>query len=205
MRPGANGSATAVPPGVLWKMIDAFHDGVALADDGGMLVLANGRLEEMFGYARGELTGQPVERLIPADRQASHRHHLAAYSRAPRVRPMGTGAQLTGLRQDGSTFPAEISLSPVHTAMGRFVLTVVRDVSPADDPGDLAGHATRPDPRGEELLGSITAALYHVGLSLQLATRLPHHTARQRIQEALDAIDDTITEIRAAAFVDRDR
>jgi len=146
--------ASAVSASLLWKMIDAVSDGVALADGGGTLVLANQRLEEMFGYRPGELTGQPVERLIPADLQASHRGHQAAYARAPSVRPMGSGAALPGLRKDGSTFAAEVSLSPLLTARGRFALAVVRDMT-------TAGPPVR---RGQELLGAVVTALYGIGL-----------------------------------------
>ena len=195
--PGPGGPAarfaTAVTLGVLRKMIDAVGDGVALTDDGGTLVLANRPLEEMFGYLPAELTGQPVERLIPAHLQASHRGHLAAYSRAPRVRPMGTGAPLTGLRKDGTTFPAEISLSPLPTAQGRFALAVVRDATAAAQQAH----------RSRELLDTVITALYHIGLSLQAAVDLPGDTARPRIEAALDALDDTISHIRAAAFTDR--
>ena len=52
--------------GVLWNVIEAFSDGVALADGEGTLVLASRRLEEMFGYPPTELTGQSLEHLIPA-------------------------------------------------------------------------------------------------------------------------------------------
>jgi len=121
--------AAAVTQGLLWKMIDAFDDGVALADGDGTLVLANRRLGEMFGYPYTELAGYPVERLIPAHLQLAHRGHLAAYGKAPRIRPMGAGARLTGLRKDGTTFPVEISLRPVPTATGRFTLAVVRDIT----------------------------------------------------------------------------
>jgi anti-anti-sigma factor len=146
--------ASAVSASLLWRMIDAVSDGVALADGGGTLVLANQRLEEMFGYRPGELTGQPVERLIPADLQASHRGHQVAYARAPSVRPMGSGAALTGLRKDGSTFAAEVSLSPLLTARGRFALAVVRDMT-------TAGPPVR---RSAELLGAVVTALYGIGL-----------------------------------------
>ncbi len=162
VRPAA-GSTAAITEGVLWKMIDAIGDGVALTDDGGTLVLANRPLEEMFGYLPGELTGQPVERLIPAHLQASHRSHLAAYAHAPKVRPMGAGAPLTGMRKDGSTFPAEISLRPLPTAHGRFALAVVRDLTAVS----LQGH------RSQELLDRVVTALYHVGLSLKDVGDLP--------------------------------
>ena len=98
-RPGPPGSSI---PGVLWNMIEAFNDGVALADGEGTLVLASWRLEKIFGYERTELTGQRLDRLIPAHLQAA------------RARPVGTGVLLTGLRKDGTTFPVEISLSPVQ-------------------------------------------------------------------------------------------
>jgi anti-anti-sigma factor len=194
---GPAAGAAAVTQGLLWKMIDAFDDGVALADGDGTLVLANRRLEEMFGYPYTELAGYPVERLIPAHLQLAHRDHLAAYRKAPRIRPMGTGARLTGLRKDGTTFPAEISLRPVPTATGRFTLAVVRDIT-ADR--RLAGQ--RAQPIGE-LLDRIVAALYQVGVDLQAAVDLPPATATDRIEEVLGALNDLISEIRDTALADQ--
>ena len=103
----------AVTSAELWSLVDALQDGVALADGDGALALASRRLEEMFGYEHGELLGQAVERLIPADLQAAHRSHRATYAKAPRTRPMAD--RLVGLRKDATTFPVEISLSPVTT------------------------------------------------------------------------------------------
>ena len=83
--------AAAITPAVVWGPVDALQDGVALTDGGGTLALANPRLEDMFGYARGKLTGRPVESLIPGELQAAHRGHRAGYAQAPRARPMGAG------------------------------------------------------------------------------------------------------------------
>jgi len=193
-RDQAAGSGPSVTLSVLWKMIDAVSDGVALTDGSGTLVLANRQLETMFGYLPAELTGQPVERLIPGHLQASHRGHLSAYSRAPKVRPMGTGAPLTGLRKDGSTFPAEISLSPLPGADARLALAVVKDVT---------AEATQAR-RHQEFLDTVVTTLYHVGLSLHSAVDEPADMARLRIQGALDALDETISLLRAGAFAGRD-
>jgi anti-anti-sigma factor len=189
--------AAAVTQGLLWKMIDAFDDGVALADGDGTLVLANRRLEEMFGYPSTELTGYPVERLIPAHLQRAGRDHLAAYAMAPRVRPMGAGARLTVLRKDGTTFPAQVSLRPVPTATGHFTLVVVRDVT-ADR--RLAGQQAQPV---QELPDRIVTALYQAGIGLQTAAELPRDTGTQRIEEALGTLNDLIGEIRDTEFEDR--
>lgn len=195
---GPPAGAAGVTQGLLWRMIDAFDDGVALADGDGTLVLANRRLEEMFGYQYTELAGCPVGRLIPAHLQVAHRDHLAAYKKAPRIRPMGgAGARLTGLRKDGTTFPAEISLRPVPTASGRFTLAVVREMT-ADR--QLAAQQAE---RSRELFDRVVTVLYQVGVSLQNAVDLARGTANQRIEEALGALNDLISEIRDAAFADR--
>jgi len=137
-----------------------------------------------------------VEHLIPAHLQRAHRDHLAAYGKAPRIRPMGAGARLTGLRKDGTTFPVEISLRPVPTATGRFTLAVVRDIT-ADR--RLADQRAQPV---QELLDRIVTALYQVGMGLQTAADLPRDTATQRIEEALGTLNDLIGEIRDTAFAD---
>ena len=199
--PLADGNRAAVTPAVVWKLIDAFQDGVALTDSGGAIVLANTRLEQMFGYQHAELLGQPVELLLPVDLEAAHRSHAPA----PRARVRDAGARLVGLRKDGTTFPAEISLSPVTTAAGLFALTVIRDVTETRRAGELAdlaaaAVAAEPAHRGRELLDTAITSLSHVGLSLQAAIDLPAELIRQRITEALGHLDDTIREIRTTAF-----
>jgi len=73
--------------------VDALQGGVALADNRGVLALANLRPEEMFGYQHAELIGCPVEVLVPADLHAAHRRHQARYACAPAARPIGAGAR----------------------------------------------------------------------------------------------------------------
>ncbi len=56
----------------------------------------------------------------------------------PGTRLMSDRARLVGMRQDGTTFPAQISLSPVPTAAGQFTLAVIRDVTETPRLEDLA-------------------------------------------------------------------
>ena len=198
----------AVTSAELGSLVDALQDGVALADGDGVLVLASRRLEEMFGYEHGELLGQTVERLIPAGLQAAHRSHRATYAVAPRTRPMAD--RLVGLRKDATTFPVEISLSPVTTAAGHFVFAVIRDVTAArrlEDLIDLARSAVAAEQAhgGPELLDAIITRLFQLGLSLQAAIDLPADMVGQCAEEALGHLDETIREIRDTAFTTPDQ
>jgi len=83
----------------------------------------------MFGYARGELIGRPVEVLIPPRVRDAHVVHRAGYMSAPRVRSMGRGLDLAGVKKDGTEFPVEVSLSFVETDDGIRAIAFVTDIS----------------------------------------------------------------------------
>ena len=199
-------AAGAITPAVLWQLIDALGDGLVLTGEDGRIALVNRRCAEMFGYRREELIGLPVDALVPPDVQAAHRGYRAGYSRDPRSRPMGNRARLAGLRKNGATFPAEISLSPVPTATATFVLAVVRDATQArrrDDLADLArGTAAGRSPLAKDLLDRVVHRLFQVGLGLHGAASLPAEVAQERLSVALDELDETIHEIRDYAFGD---
>jgi anti-anti-sigma factor len=203
----AEADLAVITPAVLWQLIDALGDGLALADSDGEIVLVNRRCAEMFGYGRAELTGQPVEVLVPPGRRAAHRGYRADYARAPQSRSMGERARLVGVRKDGATIPVEISLSPVPTATGHFVLAVIRDTAQAGRREDIAGlaraAAAEQARAGQELLDRVVRSLFQVGLSLQAAADLPGDVAREHIAGALSRLDDTIHEIRGHAFAAR--
>jgi anti-anti-sigma factor len=196
--------AGAITPAVLWQLIDALGDGLVLTGEDGTIALVNRRCAEMFGYQREELIGLPVDALVPPDVQPAHRGYRAGYGRDPRPRPMGDRARLAGLRKDGATFPAEISLSPVPTATATFVLAVIRDATQArrrDDLADLArGTAAGRSPLAKDLLDRVVHRLFQVGLGLQGAASLPAEVAQERLRAALDELDETIREIRDDAF-----
>jgi anti-anti-sigma factor len=189
---------------VLRQLIDALADGIVLVDEDGRIVLANRQAAAAFGYRPGELAGQPVESLVPAGRRDSHRLNRAAYARKPVPRPMADRARLVGLRRDGTTVPVTITLSPVPTASGHFVLAVVKDATHEQAQDDLTGlveaAAVERVQHTEELLDRVVGSLFHVGLSLDEAAGQPTELARERISKALQRLDDTIHEIRDHVF-----
>jgi PAS domain S-box-containing protein len=114
---------------LLVGLLEAAPDAVVCVDAGGRIVLVNAQTERLFGYGREELVGQPVEILVPDAIKAGHPAHRAGYVAAPQPRQMGAGIELAGRRRDGSTFPAEISLSAIDSGEGILVSAAVRDVS----------------------------------------------------------------------------
>ncbi len=200
----SDAASRAITPAVLWQLVDALGDGLVLTDHDGGIVLANRRCVEMFGYEHTELVGRPVETLVPPALRAAHQGYRAAYARAPQARPMGDRARLVVLRKDGSTLPVEISLTPVPTATGHFVLAVIRDATQTrrrEDLAELARTAVEEHTRrNQELLDRVAQSLFRVGLSLQAAADLPSELARERITEAVRELDETIHDIRGYAF-----
>jgi len=124
-----NGSSMGLPDEHLRMFLDAVPDALIITDAAGRIIFANAQAETLFGYQAGELTAQSVELLLPARLRERHPEHRAAFRASPRRRPMGVGPEIFGRRRDGSEFPAEISLSPVQTAAGLFVSSVIRDVT----------------------------------------------------------------------------
>ena len=189
---------------VLRQLIDALADGIVLVGEDGRIVLANRRAAEMFDYRPAELGGQLVESLMPAGLRDAHRVGRASYALKPVARPMADRARLVGLRKDGSTIPVTVTLSPVPTANGHFVLAVVRDATherTRDDLIDLVrGVLAEQAQHAEDLLDRVVGSLFHVGLSMDTAAGQPAELARERISDALQRLDDTIHEIRDYVF-----
>jgi len=111
-------------------LLGAATDAMLIADASGKIALANPACERLFGLTQEQLLGQPVELLIPARFHHRHSAQRAEFSAQPRTRSMGAGAELFGLRGDGTEFPVEVSLSPLSMPQGQaLVLATVHDIT----------------------------------------------------------------------------
>jgi PAS domain S-box-containing protein len=110
-------------------LLDLAPDATVIVDADGTIVFANAQMERTFGYAPSELTGVPVETLLPPRFRGAHASHRNAFAARAKPRPMGEGLTLFGQHKSGREFPVEISLSPVATDEGPLVVAAVRDAT----------------------------------------------------------------------------
>ena len=115
--------------GLFERLFEFSPDAVFVMDQTGTIIRANAQAERVFGYDRRDLIGQPIETLVPERFRTAHPKYRKDYAWQPRIRPMGAGLELYGLRKDGSEFPVDIMLGPVEGVAGVAVLAVVRDLT----------------------------------------------------------------------------
>ncbi|MCD4735213.1 MAG: PAS domain S-box protein, partial [Bacteroidales bacterium] len=95
----------------LKSFLDQLAEGLLLVDQQGNIVLANKKAENMFGFGHTQLCGRHINELIPNRFHMGHDSSIINYFQTPRHRSMGQAQNLIASRNDGSEFPADISLS----------------------------------------------------------------------------------------------
>ena len=179
------------PPELAHSALEAAPDAMLIVDAEGTICFANRQVFALFGYAREELLGLPVETLIPQRFRDRHLAHRGDYMTHVRVRPMGRNLELYGLRRDASEFPVEISLSPVADNDPPLVVVAIRDVSERQRVQRelIAARAVAEDARNVADLARESADRANQGKSRFLATA--SHDLRQPLQ-ALALLNGTL-------------
>ena len=204
-------------------MVELAINAMIMVDARGSIVLANPQTEKMFGYSAAELIGKPVEILVPSWFRKSHPSQREKFFAAPTVRPMGARRDLQGCRKDGTEFPVEIGLNPIHTSEELLVLGSIVDITERKKAEDNArrhlaelAHAGRLSTVGEMFSGlaheinqPLAAAANYARASVRIArsTDGPMHEKLLELMEKSAAQAERASEIvnRLGTFVKKDR
>lgn len=198
-----------------WSLFDAAPDGIIVVAESGEIAFANDQAGSLFGCATTDLVGASVDALVPVELRAAHEAHRNRYRAHPQVRSMGAGLELRATRLDGTTFDAEISLSPLVFEAATFVVAAVRDVAERVE-AEAALRAREEelqqarqavvlaedhDRLARDLHDTVIQRLFAAGLSLQAASALTDDDRiRARLATTVTDLDETIRELRNAIF-----
>ena len=203
--PSSADTAESLPAGFAWTIVELAPDGILVSDEDGVILMANGRVETLFGHDHDTLVGTHIERLVPHGLRLAHDTQRDGAVAAATPRPMGVGLDLLGCHANGSEFPIEISVSPVATDHGVASVVIIRDLSQQRLQEDGARATTIADE--DERIGTVMhdrviGLLFASGLNIAAvlsANQLDHH-ATGRLRDVVGELDAAIREIRTAIF-----
>ena len=111
------------------QVVHTAPDGIVLADSEGKIISWNSMAERLFGYAEGEILGQPLARIMPAQYRERHQRGLERVKVTGMTPLAGKTVELSGLRKDGSEFPIELSISTWKCGGQMVSCGIIRDIT----------------------------------------------------------------------------
>ena len=113
--------------GQLAAIVESSNDAIIGKTLDGRITSWNAAATLLFGYSAEEAIGQPVQMLIPAQREAEEMHILSELARGMRVPAFDTVRRA----KDGRLLEVSVAISPIRDAQGRVIggSKIARDVS----------------------------------------------------------------------------
>lgn len=134
-------------------LVESAMDAIVMLDDAQRIIVFNPAAEKMFGYARADIVGSSLNKLLPDRFRAAHDAHLQAFAVSGSAsRRMGSLGAVAAIRADGTEFPAEASISHFNLGQGGCYTAIVRDITERTRAeGDLLASEKRERERAQEL------------------------------------------------------
>jgi PAS domain S-box-containing protein len=108
-------------------IVECSDDAIMSKDLNGVITAWNRGAEKVFGYSAAEMIGQPLLRLLPADRQEEESETLARIQIGESVEHFDT----VRVRKDGTQIDVSVTISPIRDGSGAIVgaSKITRDIS----------------------------------------------------------------------------
>ncbi|EOD79443.1 hypothetical protein D515_01493 [Grimontia indica] len=110
-------------------IVDTVIDAIITINTKGYIATFNPAAERLFGYSVAEVVGEKINILMPQHFAREHDAYLHNYLSGKEARMIGVGREVVGRRKDGTTFPAELSVSPMRVSGQQMFTGIIRDIT----------------------------------------------------------------------------
>jgi formate hydrogenlyase transcriptional activator len=117
------------PLDVLRSAFGQLPNGVVVCADDGTILFVNDLAATALDYARGELIGQPLARLLPGIVPEGHDPEWKRFWDAPDPMAKFAGRRIGGMRRDRVMVPLDVSVSVLPDETTRYVIVSIADVT----------------------------------------------------------------------------
>jgi PAS domain S-box-containing protein len=98
------------------SVVDNAVDAIITIGDDGLIDSVNPAAARIFGYAAGEINGQPIQLLLPAPHDQQYQ-------------VIGVGREVAGQRKDGTVFPLDLAIGEMRLGDQHRFIAVAHDLT----------------------------------------------------------------------------
>jgi len=110
-------------------LMEAAVDAIVVIGADSRIVAFSRAAERMFGYSAAEISGEPLDRLMPDNYRREHAGYIERYRATGEAHIIGIGREVEAVRRSGEVFPAWLSVGEVVTPTGRRYVGIIRDMT----------------------------------------------------------------------------
>jgi two-component system sensor kinase FixL len=172
----------------LQAILATIPDAMVVIDENGIIQSFSAAAGTMFGIEPGSISGRNVSELMPEPYRHEHDGYLARYLATGERRIIGIGRVVVGQRQDGTTFPLELSIGEILLKGRRHFVGFIRDLTQREEREKLLHelqlemfHLSR-----QSTMGEMASALAHE-LNQPLAAIANYLQGSRRIVDSIES------------------
>jgi two-component system sensor histidine kinase EvgS len=118
------------------SILDTVADGIIMVDKRGNFETFNPAAEQIFRIGAKDVIGHNMKKLLPEPYYSKYVSGIGRDYAAAEAYVAGSGREVMGLREDGSTFPMELSIRPMRLDGESHYIGVVRDITARKTAGE---------------------------------------------------------------------